>query len=363
MSRSILAHIIPEITQAEPAATRALHYLLDASEKVAERFIGLVGSEPFDIGRIGSEWNYGDGVRPDLAIHDAGTGDPRIFVENKFRAWLTAYQPVDYLKALPERDTSVLAFIAPEDRIKDRELWSELKSRCERADFRLSQESTSRHDLLSIRVARIDQNCARRLVLTSWRRVLEALQQTAAAASHALEQDIVQLRRLTETRRRDAAEAAADQPPRVPFTGSDEAFPPLRADEPTNSSAAARLLGYCGLIDAITKRLVKDDCWDTKGMRATGFGRYLRVHERFDLHLRVGFSSWANHGITPLWCSCPGVEGRAREVQATFDGARVDEAGNPNIPIRLKTGVERGRVIDAAADQMRAIAGHLKEYR
>lgn len=105
MSRSILAHIIPKITQAEPAATRALHHLLDASDKVVERFVALVESEPFDIGRIGSEWVYAEGVRPDLAIHDAATGEVRIFVENKFRAWLTDYQPVAYLRRLPEQDT------------------------------------------------------------------------------------------------------------------------------------------------------------------------------------------------------------------------------------------------------------------
>ena len=361
MSRSILAHIIPEITQAEPAATRALHYLLDASDKVAQRFIGLVGSEPFDIGRIGSEWNYGDGVRPDLAIHDAGTGDPRIFVENKFRAWLTDYQPVDYLGALPESGTSVLAFIAPEDRIQ--ELWGELKARCERADFQLSEESTTA-DLCRIRVAGIKQNHARSLVLTNWRRVLEELRHTAAAAGHAaLEQDLIQLRGLTEDMRWDAPEAAADQPLRVSFSGSDDAFPPLRADEPTDAGAAARLLGYCGLIDAITERLVQDDCWDTKGMRATGFGRYLHVHKRFAPYLTVSLTSWANHGITPLWCTCWGVEGgREREVQASFDGAWIDDEGNPNIPIRLKTGVERGRVIDHAVEQMQAIANHLRRF-
>ena len=363
MSQSILAHVIPKITQAEPAATRALHYLLDTSDKVAERFIDLVGSEPFDIGRIGSEWNYADGVRPDLAIHDAGTGDPRIFVENKFRAWLTDFQPVDYLRALPERETSVLAFIAPEDRIKDKELWGELKARCCRAGFKLSEESTT-VDLCRIRVAPIEQNYARRLVLTSWRRVLEALQHAAAAAAGqaAVEQDVVQLRGLTETMCWDASEAAVDQPARVSFAGSDEAFPPLRANEPSDAGAAARLLGYCRLIDAIKERLVEDHCWDTRGMRATGFGRYLRAHDRFALYLRVSFTSWGNHGITPLWCTCLGVEGWEREVQASFDGARVDAAGNPNIPIRLKTSVERGRVIEDAAEQMREIADHLLKF-
>ena len=362
MSRSILAHVIPKITQAEPAATRALHYLLDASDKVAERFVDLVGSEPFDIGRIGSEWIYAKGVRPDLAIHDAGTGDVRVFVENKFRAWLTDFQPVEYLNALPPRETSVLAFIAPEDRIE--ELWGELTARCRGADFHLSEESTTA-DLCRIRVARIEQNHARRLVLTSWRRVLEALQHAAATGGEAtLEQDIVQLRGLTEEMRWEASEAAPpDAPAGVSFAGSEETFLPLRADEPTDAGAAGRLLDYCGLIDEVTRRLVADPSWDTKGMRASGFGRYLRVHERFALYLRVSFTAWRDHGITPLWCTCFGVEGREQEVLESFDGASVDDAGNPNIPIRLETGVERGRVIDHAADQMREIADHLLKVR
>ena len=314
MSRSILAHVIPKITQAEPAATRALHYLLDASDKVAERFVDLVGSEPFDIGRIGSEWIYAKGVRPDLAIHDAGTGDVRVFVENKFRAWLTDFQPVEYLNALPPRETSVLAFIAPEDRID--ELWGGLTARCRGADFHLSEESTTA-DLCRIRVARIEQNHARRLVLTSWRRVLEALQHAAATGGEAtLEQDIVQLRGLTEEMRWEASEAAPpDAPAGVSFAGSEETFLPLRADEPTDAGAAGRLLDYCGLIDEVTRRLVADPSWDTKGMRASGFGRYLRVHERFALLICMA----------PLWCTCLGVEGREREVQALH--ASVDDEG------------------------------------
>ena len=84
--------------------------------------------------------------------------------------------------------------------------------------------------------------------------------------------------------------------------------------------------------------------------------------KRFAPYLTVSFTSWANHGITPLWCTCWGVEGREREVQASFDGAWIDDEGNPNIPIRLKTGVERGRVIDHAVEQMHAIADHLRRF-
>ena len=275
-----------------------------------------MGSEPFDIGRIGSEWIYAKGVRPDLAIHDAGTGDVRVFVENKFRAWLTDFQPVEYLNALPPRETSVLAFIAPEDRID--ELWGGLTARCRGADFHLSEESTTA-DLCRIRVARIEQNHARRLVLTSWRRVLEALQHAAATGGEAtLEQDIVQLRGLTEEMRWEASEAAPpDAPAGVSFAGSEETFLPLRADEPTDAGAAGRLLDYCGLIDEVTRRLVADPSWDTKGMRASGFGRYLRVHERFALYLRVSFTAWRRRTRT---CDRPRGGSDARDCGPFAEG-------------------------------------------
>ena len=50
--------------------------------------------------------------------------------------------------------------------------------------------------------------------------------------------------------------------------------------------------------------------------------------------------------------------GRARP-DGGVDDDEPEDAGRPNIPIRLKTAVERGRAIDYAADQMRAIADHL----
>ena len=351
MRRSILGHVIPLITQAEPAATRALRHILEASE-IAERFVELVGAAPFAIGRIGSEWNYAERVRPDIAIHDAQDGYVRVFVENKFRAELTDHQPVEYLRALPCRATSVLAFIAPEDRIHS--MWGELKERCQRAKLDFVEESTTADP----RRARVG---VRTLLLTSWGRVLEALQHAAAAGGHAaIEQDVVQLRGLTEETR---AEASLGEPPDDPagvsFAAPDATFPPLRADEPTDVGTASRLLNYCGLIDAITRRLTPDVSWDTKGMHASGFGRYLHVRGRFVLYLCVSFTAWRDYGITPLWCRYLGTENRQREIREFFLGARVDDAGNLNIPIRLKTGVERRRVVDHAAEQMRKIADRL----
>ena len=357
MHGSVIGEVIPDVMQAEPATTQGLRYILEASLEVSEgiagRFLEVVAGTRFAIGRIGSEWQYARGVRPDLAIHGEKNGDPRIFVENKFWADLTDFQPVDYLKALPNRETSVLAFIAPEGRIPD--LWSELKERCQRARLSVSQESETT-DPCHVRVG------VRTLRLTSWRRVFEELQRAAAEdGQSAIEQDIIQLRGLTERRGLDGSGAASpDERQDAAVAESDATFPPLRVDEPRDARAAARLLNYCGLIDEITGRLVADRDWTTQGLRASGFGRHLHAHDRLELYLGVRFTLWRDSAITPLWCTCFGLEGRLPEVQKCFDGAR-DEERALHIPIRLATGVERGRVIDHAAEQMRAIANRLLE--
>ena len=129
--RSVLAEVIPEVMQREPAVTQALlHYILEASSDLARTFVELLEGGRFEIGRIGSEWIYAKGVKPDLSIHDTGE-TCRMFVENKFDAPLTPRQPVGYLKALDPHPASVLASIAPEHRIDD--LWKELKGKCNAA--------------------------------------------------------------------------------------------------------------------------------------------------------------------------------------------------------------------------------------
>ena len=173
--RSVLAEVIPRLTnQREPAATQALHYILDASSEIARRFVDLLEGGPFEIGRIGCEW--GETLR--------------MFVENKFGAPLTPNQPVAYLEELPDHPASVLAFIAPENRIDS--LWDELKRLCASKGFDLAEQSQT----ADRRRIRVDK---RTMLITSWRRVLDALQKVASEGGRsAIEQDIVQLRGLTE---------------------------------------------------------------------------------------------------------------------------------------------------------------------
>ena len=190
--RSMLGQVVRGIRPPEPAATRALHSILDAAlgtaPEIVRSLIDLVESETFEVGRIGCEWKYND-VTPDLSIHDTGK-TLRILVENKFDALLQRSQPVDYLMALPEHLTSVLAFIVPAERLDS--LWHELKAKCVSKGLALAEESPP-GDPRRVRVLN------RTMLITSWKRVLDALQKVASEGGHSsIEQDIAQLRGLTE---------------------------------------------------------------------------------------------------------------------------------------------------------------------
>ena len=144
-----------------------------------------------------------------------------------------------------------------------------------------------------------------------------------------------------------------------------DVFSPLSAVELTDARVPRRLLNYGGLIDPIADRLVADPDAGTTAANVRQFGRWLRVHDKFDVHLVVSLTLWRNHGVTPLWCNCHTPEGVARRLQARFDGAQVEKGTggwlNLCIPIRLASGVERDRVVGDAVRQMRRITDGLKD--
>ena len=343
---SLLGYLIPRIasTGAEPAATLALGYLLNASRDVAQAFVddlGRTGIATFTPGRIAAEEQHGDHF-PDLTIRDAD-GVVRILVENKFWAGLTDAQPVAYLEALPDKPSSVLVFIVPHQRMYG--LWRELSDRCGRNAVELASESSTD----AITWARAGH---RTLAITSWKHVLGTLEQAAADGEHVgLRQDIVQLRGLTD--QMNAGE-----------------FLPLREDEVTDVKVARRLINYSDLIEEIVGRLVTDGIASTKGLLPThGYtsaGRYLRLHGKFGLWLGVDLKTWRDRGITPLWLhhnttnDFSGIEGKVRQAEQLFDNA-YEADGRLSIPVRLTTGAERDRVIDDAVRQLRSVAGRLLE--
>ena len=341
---SVLAHVVlGGALQNEPAATQALNYILnsDKDRDIARAFVGMLRDADieFEPGHIEAELGHEE-AQPDLTIQDMD-GHVRVFVENKFWAGLTDAQPVSYLEKLPEDPPSALLFIVPEQRVPT--IWTELKSRCNEAG--LEWTSASGESVLTW--ARIG---GKTMAIMSWRQVLERLLDAARAGGHDdLAQDVLQLRGLT---------SQMDL----------EAFLPLRTDEVTDQQVARRMINYSDLIEDITKKLKGSGVADTKRLRPThGYytaGRYLRVHSRFQLWLGVHLEVWRDAGITPLWCwvddaNFRGVAGQLKKVRDHFDDAQLYEDSTIWLPIRLRTGVERERVVEDATLQMTAIADML----
>lgn len=342
---SVLAHVVLNgPMQGEPAATQALAHILNASPDVARAFVGMLRAADveFDLGHIQAELGHEDG-RPDLTIRDS-QGRVRVLVENKFWAGLTGAQPVSYLSDLPDDVPAALLFIVPRTRLPT--VWNELERRCSEASLEWEDGSGTG----AVIWARVDRKV---LLIMSWAHVLEGLLNAAHSGDHDdIRHDVLQLRGLTD--RMDA-----------------EAFLPIRGDELTDQATARRMVNYGGLIEDITRQLRDRGIADTDGLRPshgwTTIGRYLRVHGRFGLWFGIELEVWSEAGITPLWWTFDdndwsGVAGRLPTVRTLFDDVQhYEDAGYLYIPIRLKTGVERDRVIEHVVEQMSAIADTLLE--
>lgn len=336
---SVLAYVIDRgALAAEPAATQALAYILNSNPDIAKAFVGMLreaGIE-FEPARIEAEQEHGE-ARPDLTIEDSD-GHMRIFVENKFWAGLTPAQPVSYLDNLPEDPPSALLFIVPEKRAAT--VWNELKARCSDARLEWVDRSDSR-----VRIG------GKTMLIASWSYILERLLDAANFGGHDnIRCDILQLRGLAI--REDM-----------------QAFLPLRADEVTDQEAARRMMNYSGLIEEITGKLNLIGVTDVDGLRPThGYytaGRYLRLHGNLVTWIGIDLRVWHKAGITPLWWWLQDdASGSLTERLKTNPEISKDvefNNGGLNIPIRLKTGVERERIIEDAVAQIKRVADYLLE--
>ena len=146
-------------------------------------------------------------------------------------------------------------FVVPHTRLHI--VWAELKGRCATKKIDLTDEAKT-DDISWSRTGN------RLLAITSWKHVLAQLQQAASAGGHeAIEQDIIQLRGLTD--QQNTAE-----------------FLPLREDEISSATLARRLLNYTSLIDEVVGRLVADGLASIKKTGPvcdyTCVGRGVRLH-------------------------------------------------------------------------------------
>jgi len=319
---TLFAQILPIFTnQTERVATEALRHILQQSEAARnslERMLVDAGVEAGSLATFTTEEPGDGGERVDLVCFDA-SGTKRVLIEAKFWAGLTDNQPNTYLASLPEDTHSALLFVAPAQRIET--LWPEL---CRRAEEQHKlRDSSDTPTSSELRGVSIDDN-GHKMMLTSWRAVLERMEsQASIAGDSAVVRDIEQLVGLTE--RMDS-----------------DAFLPLHSDE-LGHEIPRRILGFNSLVDDATQRAVARGIADTPGRSAPrwhGYGRSLRLGG-IEIWFGINLHHWAISAQTPLW------------IHSSKE--------NLWYWIELPTGVEHSVVLESVVDQLASASEILAE--
>lgn len=330
--------------QAENLATEALAYVLRSSAAVAAAFESYVRqAAPIPTGLyVETQASAVDAAIPDLVGLDA-TGATPFIGEAKFWAGLTANQPLTYLDRLPEGAPGVLLFIAPSIRLEV--LWTELLHRLHQAGVQAAGDEGPPE------FRRVDVGGGHVLALTSWRSVLAALSETAAAVGdRAALSDLNQLSGLCD--RMDT-----------------EAFLPLAAED-LSGPAAVRLRQYLDVVsrsgDALVSRgiaMTKDASGGSLSLSAGWgwWGRYLSLAGTTTL-LRISSHNWGLERATPVWLqvgykNAPTLS-QALEALSPLRSERSRvcvHANQADVAIDLPTGVELPDVVESVVAQVTAV--------
>ena len=342
MAHGVLAHVISNgALSPEPAATRALGYILSSSSEVTHQFLAdlLEGCRVpvFTPGKILAERWVAPGTMPDLTIEDS-EGRRRVFIENKFWANLTRTQPVGYLRALPGGTPSVLLFIVPKPRMTD--VWRELKSRCKDSTVALAEAEDRSANAISIAVTVEDTTHA--LQITNWMSVLRRLDRFAEEAGQdSLRQDIGQLQGLADFQ----------NDPGIELEYSIEQFIELTQDVVEAMRQSPRIR---------TDRLAwgNTSCWR---------GRYINV-DGFGFGIGASNKQGQERDLTPVCCTLwntkwGGLLGRdwveARELFAKSE--RQVDSKALYVPIHLRMDLGRQGIVNDVVRQILEIADQLRE--
>ena len=321
-------------SRTEDIVTEALGYILrsatprEALDDVVRS--GVLGVAP--VARVVTQkQNFGDGTRPDLSGMDE-EGTERVLIEAKFRAVLTSRQPNDYLDRLPEKGTSVLMFVVPEDRIA--RLWPELRRRAEHEGKKLYDIDGER------KCVRVDDT-NRHLMVVSWTGLLDTIAaKTREAGESSVESDIRQLKSLVQY-------------------GEDRTFAPIRESGEDFGPDSQRLGELKQLIDMATDRGVAQEWASKRGLNRTpkpyGYGRYVRLQGR-EVWFGINTTLFEKTSETPLWVNCYSITSEKSEK------LRI-ELGMPDprwAPVELKRDAEFPEVLDGVVESLKRIADAIK---
>jgi hypothetical protein len=336
---SLFGHLALKFgSQPENLATEALGYVLGKSPGARRGFVASFGqgaSTFADDLRFETQHGTDDQGRPDLAGFD-DAGGLRLLVEAKFWAGFTGHQPVDYLDQLPVG--GVLVVICPSARLTY--VWRELLTRL-RVAKREYQERSAPGDVDLALVG------GKYLVLQSWRRALNAIRLELSGKPD-LMADVAQL---------DGLCARMDS----------EAFIPLTSEELT-SNVYRRVHEFGAIVNDLAATAAAEGIMSKKGLRTTAalgwYGTYARLRGATVL-LHVSTYKWTLLGSSPLWLTVFGSNwasdpAPARHLLTPYETAnpgsvQQDHKGYATVMLRVQVGAERGDVIAAALDQLRAI--------
>ena len=315
----------------EDVATDALCFILSRS-KVAQAtladFLGD-GLAPLPIAGV-QPWSANEhGAVPDLACINTG-GEEVALIESKFWAPLTRHQPVTYWEALPADKPSALLFLAPGYRVNQGSLWNEITERLERAGHELGA-SHLESDLITA----TGKDSHRRLVLTSWSRLLDHVaQQVLAAGDHRASFEIAELQGLAATA--------------------------IAGDSPRHDKNLRTLMAKA------VKRVEQSGWADTSGLTVgQGYGyyvRYLRLAGA-DASLGIDYRAARQMPDKPLWLSF--YSNSTSRVGLDEIQSRLGDVGSlvlewrPNeicIPIELPAGADQEATLATVVSTLKHIA-------
>lgn len=335
---SLFAHLALRFgSHPENLATEALAYLLASSPAARRGFVSSLGSElaaELSTDLVFRSQVGQDDARPDLQGVD-GTGTVRLLLEAKFWAGLTDQQPNGYLDMLP--DGGVLIVVGPRSRLQL--LWRELSARLiKRAEP--AQEVSAPGDFGLVKVGR------RRLVLTSWERLLTAIT-VELSAEPAMLADVTQLAGLCE--RMDA-----------------EAFIPVTAEELT-SNVYRRVHEFGQMVDDVAALLSQQGVATTKGLRSAAsngrYGKYMRLRGVPAL-LHVSTHKWTKLAPSPLWITLfgpkwddKGLDAVRQQLRSYEDqnpgSVHADYQGFPTVRLMVHPGTERHEIVSHVVEQLK----------
>lgn len=343
---TVFSHIVQKrlSRENENVATEALSYILGYSVAARNGMMkllrGVVPALP-DL-RFQTQQTEGK-TRPDMWGYDKA--DPRIYVENKFWAALTANQPVAYIEQLAKyTQPTMLLVVVPDAR--EQMLWRELNREVKKAGI-----TTKGRDATSGIVCSVSTDRGPILALTSWTRLISALE-LEAVDDQSARSDLLQLRALCKAADTDV---------------------PISAEEVSDQRTPAFVLQLSSIVREATEKAISADSLYKGRFKPQAdwerIGRYARFSDEQGVGVWLGihFGLWKLYGETPLWAVFSGTDwGRAREVRAllepwaTQNGVfTASQDDNFVVAINIEFGEEKDQVTSAIATLLKELAGVL----